>query len=437
MHASSVGSAHTADRHGARFSLPGKVHVAEAIAFGKRKGSIFIIKAGVTKVVLQRPQLDVGAASTTPPPPVSILFKPGDVLGYSAISAFHAAAGVAARDRSNSAFDISADAEAAIAAMKAGSSGGAGVARGASTKTRAMGGTGGGASLLEISREVQQLESFPSALLRESDRGFLRKVVHAMDAFRQFGLEEIDRFLDRGTPERFAAGSDVVLEGATGSSPLYLVVEGTACAWRNASASGSFKGKSTAVGSLASRLSGRFGKGSETWQGTETWQERLARNEKLGYFTVSDHFGAAGILSPSAPRKVTTTAVTELLCLKLDEDAFGDHLEKVKHGLARELAHRQWVLQNRGAVAWADLEMGETLGRGTFGKVKIVHHNKSERNYALKSMRKKVWARPPAPPSPPPYSPAPHNNPVSPAPVLTRNLSPLLCCDFGGSGRCC
>ena len=38
--------------------------------------------------------------------------------------------------------------------------------------------------------------------------------------------------------------------------------------------------------------------------------------------------------------KVTTTAVTELLCLKLDEDAFGDHLEKVKHGLARELAGR-------------------------------------------------------------------------------------------------
>ena len=54
---------------------------------------------------------------------------------------------------------------------------------------------------------MQQLESFPSALLREADRGFLRKVVHAMDAFRQFGLEEIDHCRDRGT--------DAVLHTAT------------------------------------------------------------------------------------------------------------------------------------------------------------------------------------------------------------------------------
>ena len=39
-------------------------------------------------------------------------------------------------------------------------------------------------------------------------------------------------------------------------------------------------------------------------------------------------------------------------------------------------------------IAIGDLEVGETLGVGTFGRVRLVRHSPTGRYYALKTLRK-------------------------------------------------
>jgi protein kinase A len=72
----------------------------------------------------------------------------------------------------------------------------------------------------------------------------------------------------------------------------------------------------------------------------------------------------------------------------LSTESFGELLERAKHGLARELTHRRWYLQNRNAVKWTDLEVIETIGQGAFGRVKIAQHSSTGNTYALKCMKK-------------------------------------------------
>ena len=65
------------------------------------------------------------------------------------------------------------------------------------------------------------------------------------------------------------------------------------------------------------------------------------------------------------------TADTPLTCLTIDAEGFGDLLPLVQHSLARELATRRWVLENRNKVTMDDLACVRSIGQGTFGRVRM------------------------------------------------------------------
>ena len=152
----------------------------------------------------------------------------------------------------------------------------------------------------------------------------------------------------------FPEDATILSEGSAGAKPLYIIVRGTARVWRGDAKAG--------------------GGGQET----------------VGYFTIGDHFGAAGIVAPGDARRTTIVANDDMVCLAVPAEAFGERLERAKHGLSRALAHRVWVLNNRDVAPWRELQMGEILGKGAFGRVKLVEHKRSGQTYALKCMKKSL-----------------------------------------------
>lgn len=118
-----------------------------------------------------------------------------------------------------------------------------------------------------------------------------------------------------------------------------------------------------------------------------------AKVEQLGMLGVAEHFGAKNIVDPDAPREVNIEADTPLQLLALDAASFGKLLPLVQHSLARELANRRWILENRNKVAVADLRAVRTIGLGTFGRVKLVIHTPTGRPYALKCLKKRMLLR--------------------------------------------
>ena len=186
---------------------------------------------------------------------------------------------------------------------------------------------------------------------------FAAQVFHGMDAFQQLSREEMSRLLDVAVRKSFKASLPVIKAGrnssAAGSMALFLVVSGVGKAWR---------------------------------------YDADGNEDVLGYFATGDSFGAAAILDPDAPRRVNVTALTTMSCLLIDTPSLDEIelLERVKHGLARELSHRRWVLENRGNVLMKDLLVHSFLGRGTFGRVSLVEHSQSSRKYALKVQKKQL-----------------------------------------------
>ena len=91
--------------------------------------------------------------------------------------------------------------------------------------------------------------------------------------------------------------------------------------------------------------------------------------EILGQLGVGEHFGAKNIVDPSAPREVDVIADDTVQCLTFTAEALGeDLLPLIQHSLARELATRRWILENRGKVRMEQLEVIRTIGVGSFGR---------------------------------------------------------------------
>lgn len=94
-----------------------------------------------------------------------------------------------------------------------------------------------------------------------------------------------------------------------------------------------------------------------------------AAPEVLGRLGTGEHFGAKNIVDPSAPREVDVTADVAIRCLTFTVEALGEALlPLIQHSLARELATRRWILENRGRVRMEQLEAIRTIGIGSFGR---------------------------------------------------------------------
>ena len=225
-------------------------------------------------------------------------------------------------------------------------------------------------SLLVLGQKTAS--SVPQPLRLEASRSFKRKIVQSIECFRTMKQKEIDAIIDAGWLERVSAGSRISSEGEKHDG-FYIVFEGTARASR--------RSRSQTVGlSLTAASTG----GSVE----RPTSQQLGDDLTIGYFRAGDHFGGVCILNPAEPRKVSVTAVTNMLCLVLSRSILGPFLERLKHFLARELSHRQWLLDHRGQIRMDDLTFGATIGEGTFGRVKVVKHMQTAKVCALKILSK-------------------------------------------------
>jgi len=85
---------------------------------------------------------------------------------------------------------------------------------------------------------------------------------------------------------------------------------------------------------------------------------------------------------------VQVAAETSLSLLTLERESFGELLPLVQHSLARELANRRWILENRNKVTLPDLDEVRLIGVGTFGQVTLNIHRPTGKPYALKTLGK-------------------------------------------------
>lgn len=139
------------------------------------------------------------------------------------------------------------------------------------------------------------------------------KVFKSMDVFGILTAEQVEKLVRATKRVTFDKGSVVSTRGSTGPSPLWLILNGVVTVSRP-------NPKDT------------------------------SKVDVLGQLGVGEHFGAKNIVDSTAPREVEVTADTALICLTLDITSFGDLLELVQHSLARELANRRWILENRNKV---------------------------------------------------------------------------------------
>jgi serine/threonine protein kinase len=195
----------------------------------------------------------------------------------------------------------------------------------------------------------------PSSISWCAEVQTLFKIMHSIEAFQTLTPPQLERILRAGKYKEYAAGDAVSLNskdagGDTGKQVLYVIIHGVA------------------------RI---------------TRPKEGEAPELLGRLGVGEHFGAINIVNPDAPRATDVHADTALRCFTLDRNDFGSLIETVKQSLARELANRRWVLDNRNKIMLKDLKVMKTIGVGTFGRVKLTTHATTEKLYALKCLQKK------------------------------------------------
>lgn len=116
--------------------------------------------------------------------------------------------------------------------------------------------------------------------------------------------------------------------------------------------------------------------------------EMVAIKEQLG---PGDYFGESGLLNESA-RGATVTATTELSCHALNRGDFTRLLGPMKSILQRAANERQREVDKatRAPIQIGQLITKQTLGVGSFGRVKLVEDKASGKLFALKCLSKKT-----------------------------------------------
>jgi len=99
----------------------------------------------------------------------------------------------------------------------------------------------------------------------------------------------------------------------------------------------------------------------------------------LAELLAGDHFGGDALLSQL--RRVngtftfasahTVCATSELTCLAVDAPACGELAERLRRALSREQAGWRWAVANRNALEFTDLRFYHTLGQGSYASVRL------------------------------------------------------------------
>lgn len=101
------------------------------------------------------------------------------------------------------------------------------------------------------------------------------------------------------------------------------------------------------------------------------------------------YFGEMALLQ-NAPRMANVLANEDTVCMSLEAHVFKRLIGSMENLLTRESNRRNKEVERklRPPIQMNDLEIMQTLGFGTFGRVKMVRHKPTDVPYALKCMRK-------------------------------------------------
>jgi len=183
---------------------------------------------------------------------------------------------------------------------------------------------------------------------------FNQKVLGSMELFKELSESEKATLVESLLEEKFENGSSIISQGEKGNA-FYIIKAGGV----------------------------RVSKTND-----ETGDVTIVKDH-LG---PSDYFGEMALLKDE-PRMATVTATSNAICFKLDKKVFVSVLgENIGNDiLTREADRRKREVERaqQAPILMEDLKQLAILGVGTFGRVKLVLHEKDgNRPYALKCMRK-------------------------------------------------
>ena len=205
----------------------------------------------------------------------------------------------------------------------------------------------GPCTLLKLTRkDFKELFGDLSEVMR---RNFNQKVLGNIAFFKELKEGEKSVLIESLVEESFDNATDIIRQGTQGDS-FFIIKSGSVKVWKDVD------GKKTII------------------------------KDSMG---PSDYFGEMSLMNDE-PRGAYVTTTSKTVCMTLDRRTFRKLLGEniAKEILQREAARRKAELERkqRPPIRMQDLKLLSILGVGTFGRVKLVVHERTP--YALKCMRK-------------------------------------------------
>lgn len=240
-------------------------------------------------------------------------------------------------------------------------------------------------------------------------------MLNSVPLLAELQLYERELLLDQFVERTYENNETIIEEGETGDQSFFIVQSGHVAVSKEVAPSG------------------RYCAGDE---GDVESPSRRAVKEQIALATLGpgEYFGEMALLKAgergSVARQATVRSCGRAVCLVLTRDVF-DRMIRPLERLRTEMVTREADNENREEqqLHFEDLELGNVLGVGSFGYVRIAVHRGSGKVLALKAMKKKhiVKKRQVGRPTWPPRSRhAPHTFHPTPACRPPHPLRPVL-----------
>eukprot|EP00949_MAST-11_sp_MAST-11-sp1_P003933 g3933.t1 len=188
------------------------------------------------------------------------------------------------------------------------------------------------------------------------DRNFKLRVLRDVELLQKLGAAERDAVINSFSTERFKDGETIMKQGDPGDK-FYVIRDG---------------------------------------QVRVTKKEDSGKEIEVALLNGGNFFGDQALIS-NGPRNASCTAVNGADVYSISREEFTlkiggrlqDVIAKAEQRRRKDEARLKEEIKNRGGnIRLQELVIMRTLGTGTFGRVKLVNHPQSKRNFALKIMQK-------------------------------------------------
>lgn len=199
---------------------------------------------------------------------------------------------------------------------------------------------------------------------------FLCNVLRSVPLFSRLPEPKINRLNDLLKPVEFKGG-DVILQQGEDGSAFYIICSGE-------------------VRCVRHRLANSYRRHRE---GDDSSDVADAGEQELTRLSALEYFGERGLIIQE-PRSASVVAIGLVKCMSISRKAFLEFSVDLESELRKEMqtmsvANKSAAVSQRTCgYAFEDLLMMRTLGTGTFGRVKLVHHLPTNETFAIKCMSK-------------------------------------------------